>query len=88
MRTGRQTITNDRDVPIYVSIEPTPECYELEPGEKLTVIFQIPGEGDALEVKFINDRELVIWPRGQLDEPEVLINGASAEGRSWAFKHQ
>ena len=88
MKVSRQTITNDRDVPIYVSIEPTPECYELEPGEKLTLIFQVPEDGDALEVNFINERELVIWPGGQLEEPEVLINGVSAEGRSWTFKYK
>ena len=88
MKVSRQTISNDRDVPIYVSIEPKPECYELEPGEKLTLIFQVPDDGDALEVNFINERELVIWPGGQLDEPEVLINGASSAGRSWTFKHK
>jgi hypothetical protein len=88
MRMNRQTITNDRSVPIYVSVEPTPECYELEPGEKLTLIFQVPEYGDALEVHFINERELVVWPGEQLDEPEVLINGTSAEGRSWTFKHK
>jgi len=88
MQVSRQTIKNDRDIPIYVSIEPTPECYELEPGEKLTVIFQVPSDGDALEINFINERELVIWPGEQLDEPRVLINEASAERRSWKFKHR
>lgn len=88
METSRHTITNDRDVPIYISIEPRPECYELEPGDKLTVVFQVPKEGDSLVVSFVNDDELVIWPNEQLDEPEVLFNGASAEGRSWMFKHR
>ena len=88
MKVSRQTITNDRDIAIYVSIEPTPECYELEPGEKLTLNFQVPDDSDALEMNFINERELVIWPGGQLGEPEVLINGISAEGRSWTFKHK
>jgi hypothetical protein len=85
---SRQTITNDSDVPIYVSIEPTPECYELDPGEKLTLIFQIPENGDALEMSFVNERDFVIWPGRHLDEPEVLINGSSAEGRSWTFRHK
>ncbi len=88
MKKGRQTITNDRDVPIYVYIEPTPECYELEPGEKLTLIFEIPQDGEALSVNLFNERELTIYPEGQLEEPEVLINGTSAEGRSWTFKHR
>ena len=76
---------NAKDGPIYVSIEVTPECYELEPGDRLTLVYTVPDQGDALIVEFINDRELVIWPHG--DEPTVLINGESAEGRSWEFKH-
>lgn len=89
MQTARQTITNDREVPIYISIEPTPECYELAPGEKLTLIYQLlPATGDSLEVNFINERELVTWPGGHLDDPEVLINGDPADGRSWVFKHK
>jgi hypothetical protein len=85
MATGRQIFTNRKDGPIYISIEPNPDCYELEPGESLTVIYDLPPNGEALSVEFINDRELVIWPLG--DQPAVLIDGASAEGRSWKFKH-
>ncbi len=66
-------------------VEVTPECYELEPGETLTIIYQVTRTGDALQVDVINERELVIWPNGE--EPTILINGASAEGRSWNFKH-
>jgi hypothetical protein len=44
---------------IYVSLEPTPECYELEPGEKLTLIFRVLDDGDAVEVNFINEGQLV-----------------------------
>jgi hypothetical protein len=84
---ARQTIVNRKDGPIYISIEVNPDCYELEPGDRLTLIYDVPIEGDALEVEFINDRELVIWPNGE-SEPAVLINGASAQGRSWKFRHQ
>ena len=48
----------------------------------------LPVTGDSLEVHFINERELVIWPGGHLDEPKVLINGEPAEGRNWTFKHK
>jgi hypothetical protein len=46
----------------------------------------VPEAGDALLVNFISETELVIWPMGT-EEPEVLINNSSAEGRSWKFKH-
>jgi hypothetical protein len=34
----QQTFENGKDGPIYVSIEPWPECFELEPGDTLTLI--------------------------------------------------
>ena len=86
MPKAQQTIVNRKDGPIYVSIEVTPECYELEPGDRLTLTYGVPERGDALEIAFINDRALVVWPMGQ-GEPSVLINGESAEGCSWQFKH-
>lgn len=82
---ARQTFENCHDGPIYISVEPSPECYELEPGERLTLIYDVIPDADSLDVNFINANELVIWPMG--DEPIVLINGQSAEGRSWKFKH-
>jgi two-component system LytT family sensor kinase len=47
MQTARQTITNDRDVPFYVSIEPGPERYALEPGEKTGARRRIGPRGHA-----------------------------------------
>ena len=86
MPKAQQTIVNRKDGPIYVSIKVTPGCYELEPGDRLTLTFDVPEQGDALEIDFINDRALVVWPMRK-GEPTVLINGESAEGRSWRFKH-
>jgi hypothetical protein len=86
MRRAQQTFVNDQNGPIYVSIEPNPECYELEPGERLTLVYALPESGDALDIRFINGRELVIWPMSS-GEPEVLIDGRPAEARSWKFKH-
>lgn len=87
MPSSQHTIVNQQDTPIYISIEPWPECYELEPGDRLTLSYALPDNGDAMEVQSINGRELVIWPTELDPEPTVLINGASAEGKSWKFKH-
>jgi hypothetical protein len=84
MNKARQTFVNDKDGPIYITIEPSPECYELEPGETLTLIYDVPDSGDALSISIINEG-VVVWPLG--DEPGVLVNGADARGRSWKFKH-
>lgn len=84
----QQTFLNGRDGPIYVSVEPWPECFELEPGEKLTLIWDGPATGDAAQIDFINERELVIWPNGKIDTIKYLIDGKEAEARSWTFKHR
>jgi len=83
----QQTFENDRDDPIYVSVEPWPECFELEPGDKLTLIWNAPATGDASQVNFINERELVVWPNGDIDKIVILFNGGPSDGRSWKFKH-
>ena len=88
MARTQQTIENEKDGPIYVSVEPWPECFELEPGDKLTLIWDAAEAGDAVQVNFINERELVVWPNGELDDLVILFNGGSSEGRSWTFKHE
>jgi hypothetical protein len=88
MARTQQTFKNGNDSPIYVSVEPWPECFELEPGEKLTLIWDAPSSGDAIVVGFINERELVVWPNGELDDIEFLVNGLPGEDRSWSFKHR
>lgn len=87
MTRAQQTFVNQKQHPIYISIEINPECFELEPGDRLTLVYDLPAGGDALEVQFINDRELVIYPAVIDDQPKVLINGEPASGRSWRFKH-
>lgn len=85
---AQQTFVNEQDEPIYISIEPVPECYELEPGDRLTLVYEVPERGDVLNVHFADGRELIIWPATLIPQPVVLINGVSAEGRSWNFKHR
>jgi hypothetical protein len=82
----QQTFENDKDGPIYISVETWPECFELEPQDKLTLIWNAPVTGDAAQVNLINERELVVWPNGDLDDLVILFNDGPSEGRSWTFK--
>ena len=84
----QQSFQNNTDSPIYVSVEPWPECFELEPGEKLTLVWDAPESGDVAQIDFINERELVVWPNGEIDDLKFLIDGKEAEARSWTFKHK
>ena len=84
----QQSFVNRKDGPIYVSVEPWPECFELEPGERLTLIWDGPVSDDLIVVEFINDRELVVWPNGDIDRIQYLIDGKDAEDRTWTFKHR
>ena len=88
MARTQQTFENGKDGPIYVWVEPWPERFELEPGDKLTLIWNAAEAGDAVQVDFINERELIVWPNGDLNDLVILFNGGSSEGRSWTFKHQ
>ena len=88
MARTQQTFLNNRDGPIYVSVEPWPECFELEPGDKLTLIWDAPPSGDAIQVDFINERELVVWPNGAIDDIQYQFNDEPGENRSWTFKHR
>ena len=83
-----QSFRNDRDDPIYVSVEIWPECFELEPGDKLTLIWNAPDDAETAQVNFINERELVIYPNGDTHEMQFLLNGEPAKDRSWVFKHK
>jgi len=88
MARTQQTFENKKDAPIYISIEPRPDCFELEPGDELTLAYDAGETGDALEVDFIIERELVVWPNGVIDGLQILFNGGSSEGPSWNFKYK
>jgi len=88
MTSTQQTFQNDRDVPIYVWVELVPECFELEPGDKLTMIWDAPVSGDVVTVSFLDERELVVCPNGDVDAIVYLFNGEPGEDRSWTFKHR
>jgi hypothetical protein len=87
----RQSFTNRQDRPVYVSVEPWPHCFELEPGDKLTLIWDAAeaGEaGEAMQVEFLNETELILWPDDRLNDLEILFNDAPGEDRSWKFRHR
>lgn len=87
MRT-QQTFVNRTNGPIYVSVELSPECFELEPGDRLTLIWDSATTSDTMQTDFINERELVVWPNGNTDDIRYLINDEPGEDRSWTFKHR
>lgn len=88
MAQTQQTFVNDRSEPIYISVEPWPQCFELETGDKLTLIWDAASDGDAIQIDFLNERELVVWPNGNIDDIRYLFNGEPGEERSWSFKHR
>lgn len=85
LASARHVFVNRQDHPIYISVEPWPDCFELEPGERLTLIVAQGGDGSA-EVEFLNDREMVIFPASI--EVDYQIDGEPAAERSWQFKHR
>jgi hypothetical protein len=88
MAQTQQTFVNRKDDPIYVSVEPWPQCFELKPGDRLTLIWDGPATGDTVETEFVNERELVVHPYGDIDGIRYLINGQPALELSWRFKHR
>lgn len=88
MARAQHTFVNRKNGPIYISVEPWPQCFELEPGNNLALIWDGPTSGDTLQIDFINERELVVWPNGDIDGIRYLFNGEPGEDRSWTFKHQ
>jgi hypothetical protein len=84
----QQTFVNSKDGPIYISVEPWPECFELEPGDRLTLIWDARSTDDGAQVDFINERELVIDPSGAIDQMQFLINDEPAREKSWDFRHR
>lgn len=84
----RQAFVNDSDQPIYVSVEPWPECFELEPGDRLTLVYEPVSTGDSPEINFVDSQNLVVWPTALGDEIEYLINGEPGEHLSWKHKHR
>lgn len=85
MARTQQTFLNEKLWPIYVSVEPWPQCFELMPKDELTLIWNAPETGDAAQIQLISDREIVVWPEGDIDEIEYKINGIAAKDRSWDF---
>ena len=88
MASTRQIFVNQQNGPVYVSVEPWPECFELEPGDRLTLIWDSSGSDEVTQVDFINEREIVVHPAGAIDRMQFLINGEPADDKSWVFQHR
>ena len=79
----QQTFVNRAEHPVFIYVEVVPDCYKLQPGDRLTIVDDAP-EGAALsEISFLSREELHVWPVDCAHE--VLVNGKSAEGLSWNF---
>ena len=53
MARTQQTFVNDKDGPIYVSVEPWPECFESEPKDRLALIWDGPASGDGNRIELM-----------------------------------
>lgn len=82
----QQTFLNEKPWPIYISVEPWPQCFELMPKDKLTLIWDAPETGDAAQIELISDKEIVVWPEGDIDAIEYMINDVPEKDRSWDFR--
>ena len=83
-KSTRHLIVNRNDLPIYVSVEPWPECFELEKGESLALV--IAASDAAIQIEVIDERELVVYPAST--DIDFLIDDKPAADRSWQFKHE
>ncbi len=79
-RDVRQVISNDRDVPIHVLLEPWADRYVVLPGQMLTVNYGRLPHGEFIEFCLAADAELRIWPPGN-KRPEAAIDGRPVQ--SW-----
>jgi len=82
----QQTFVNRKKESVVICVEPWPECFELEPGDKLTLVWEADEAGDTAQIDFINERELVVSPNGVIDEMQFIFNGEPGRHRSWKFK--
>ena len=80
----QQTFVNRAKRPVFIYVEYEPELYKLQPGDRLTLIENVPEGKDMAEISFVSRDELSITPGGDPLEVEVLLNGK--EGMSWCFK--
>lgn len=79
----RQTFTNRLSDPVIVWVEPDCWCWELRPGEGMTVVFTREGGAgiEPLPIDLEHDGEgpnqrLTLFVNNQgLEEPDILLDG-------------
>lgn len=67
MARTQETFLNEKHWTIYVSVEPWPQCFELMPKEKLTLVWNTPDTGDGVQIQLLSDKEIIVWPEGEID---------------------
>lgn len=72
---------NRRSDACDVYVEPWPEQFRLQPGELLEFRYEVPRQGETIEVT-AHDEGITLWT-GIGDQPEFLIDGRPANDRSW-----
>ena len=76
----RMSFENRRDTVFEVVIEPTPDSFNLKPGEKLTLEFDCDDPAEPMNAE-LHDGCLTLWPNAR--EVDFLIDGKRADHRSW-----
>jgi hypothetical protein len=81
VRTVKFGFKNERAEPLDVYVEPWPEQFRLRPGELLEFCYEGSPEQEWIEVQ-AHEEGVTLWTNIG-DNPEFLIDGKPANGRSW-----
>ena len=81
MPRARFGFRNERPQAVDVYVEPWPERFRLAPGELLEFHYEVPPDGEFIEV-LAHEEGITLWC-GIGDQPEFLIDGQPANERSW-----
>ena len=95
MSRNRLTFTNSNDHPIYLYVEPWPLAFELEPKEKIEIIYYYKDD-EPIEMVSHGTKEISIYLNFDLSMQdvegveflEIFIDGLPAHDRDWNFKHR
>jgi hypothetical protein len=72
---------NNRPEALDVHVEPWPELFRLQPGERLEFRYEAPPDGETISI-IAHDEGITLWTAIG-SQPEFLIDGKPANDRSW-----
>jgi hypothetical protein len=81
MATTTFAFENNRSEAFDVYVEPWPELFRLQSGERLEFRYEAPPAGETISIS-VHEEGITLWT-GIGDEPEFLIDGKPANERSW-----